>query len=354
MPDGIMPWFYKTFAGIEEADYRAHQTYRERGGHLSLDAWMKQDRPSPPARVTERGKRILEPLGLLPPGMDLGPTPPGERVRAAQEAEGALGQVGLGVAVPPRPTEPAPSGFRWAFDRDLNRWIPQFAGLTAQQQAQQEFSQQQLEFQREQALPQPVTPYQQEQLELQRQRLQFEQRQALPQAVTPFQQRQFGLQEQQLAQGQAQFQQQLQFQQAQAQAAAEEQERQYRSQLAANPISWLQYAAYTGEQPVVQPWMVPLGFQNQGGDITPQGIQAGQPIPGFQATAGERDIQGFGNLPALTTPSAQLQARWGPTAQAQFLGYRRARTGAPPEETQFRLSSTRAPTGRFGGFSRFR
>ena len=126
------------------------------------------------------------------------------------------------------------------------------------------------------------------------------------------------------------------------------------SQLAAQPISWLQYAAYTGEEPVIQPWMIPLGFQETGGTITPQGLQAGQPLPGFEGQAGERGIQTFANLPQLTTPSAQLQARWGPTAQQQYLGYRQARTGERPEESQFRLWSGRAPTGQFGGFSRFR
>ena len=112
-----------------------------------------------------------------------------------------------------------------------------------------------------------------------------------------------------------------------------------------------------------------MGFQNTGEGITPQGgaggaatpgqLQPGQPIPGFDptggtpTTVGAQGTQTFANLPQLTTPSAQLQARWGPTAQAQFLGFERARTGAAPQETQFRLGSGRAPTGRFGGFSGF-
>ncbi|KKN72905.1 hypothetical protein LCGC14_0406090 [marine sediment metagenome] len=210
-----------------------------------------------------------------------------------------------------------------------------------------------------------ITPYQRQQLDLQRQQLEprditaFQQEQLLTQREQSrreelFRQQQLGFQQQQLGQAETQFQAQLEFQQEQARFAAEEEERQYRSQLAANPINWLQYSAYTGEPPVIQPWMIPLGFQNVGGDVTPQGLQAGQPIPGFQGQAGQRDIQSFGDLPQLTTPSAQLQARWGPTAQAQFLGYRQARTGAAPQETQFRLGAGRAPTGRFGGFSRFR
>lgn len=281
--------------------------------------------------------------------------------RRKAEVEAAEVDIGVGVKVPPQPTEPPPEGFRWAFDRDLNRWVPQFVGMTAQQQAAQALSQQQLQLQRQQQaqrqaqfeaemewereqarqarLPEPISPYQEQQFGLQEQRFGAEQRQ--------FQQ-QFGLQQQAQTQQQAQFQAQLQFQQAQAQAAQEEQERRYGAQLAAQPISWLQYAAYTGEEPVTQPWMVPLGFQNVGGAITPQ---AGQPFPGFQMGEGQ---QAFAGLPQLRTPSAQLQARWGPTAQAQFLGYRQARTGATPTETQFRLGSGRAPAGAFGGFSRFR
>ena len=152
-----------------------------------------------------------------------------------------------------------------------------------------------------------------------------------------------GFQQQQLGQQQTQFQQQLQFQQQQVQMAQAEQERQYMSQLQANPMNWLQYAAYTGEPPVVQPWMVPLGAQG-----AEQQLQVGQPIQGVQGR------ESFANLPQLRTPSAQLQARWGPTAQSQFLGYRRARTGATPEETTFRLGGGRAPTGAHRGFSRFR
>ena len=150
--------------------------------------------------------------------------------------------------------------------------------------------------------------------------------------------------QQQLQAGQQQFQESLAFQQSQVQASQAEQERQYASQLAANPMSWLQYASYTGQPAVVQPWMIPLGAQG-----AEQQLQVGQPLPGGQPGA-----EGFSGLPQLRTPSAQLQSRWGPTAQAQYLGYRQARTGARPEETRFRLGSQRAPTGAFTGFSSFR
>lgn len=288
------------------------------------------------------------------------------RRREEEEAEKVARELGKPGEIEPRPTEPPPEGFEWRYDKDLNRWVPQFTGLTAQQRSQQELQRQQLELQRQQqaGFPAPGQPptdafgrvatwstrlgewdyppnWGQRPLDE-------------PAAVTPWQQQQFGLQERELVQAGTQFQAQLQFQQQQAQMMAAEQERQYTSQLAAQPISWLQYAAYTGEEPVVQPWMIPLGFQETGGQVTPQGLQIGQPIPGFEGQVGQRDIQTFAGLPQLTTPSAQLQARWGPTAQAQFLGYRQARTGARPEETQFRLGAGRAPTGRFPGFSGFR
>ena len=147
------------------------------------------------------------------------------------------------------------------------------------------------------------------------------------------QQQQFGIQGQQ-------FGAQLQFQQEQALLQADLQRQQEGARLAAQPISWLQSASFTGEAPLTQPWMIPLGQQGGGQ------LQVGEPLL--------QEGQTFANLPQLTTPSAQLQARWGPTAQAQFLGYRQARTGATPQETQFRLGSGAAPTGQFGGFTRFR
>ena len=257
------------------------------------------------------------------------------RKRDEEKAKLAAAELGKPKPIPPQPTQPPPEGFRWAFDRDLNRWVPQFSGLSAQQQAQQELSQQQLALQREQfefkQQPAPISPLQEQQFGLQQQ--------AQQQAQAQFGQ-QFGLQQQQFQAGQQQFQQQLQFQQEQALLQADLERQREQARLAANPMSWLQYASFTGEAPLTQPWMIPLG--QQGGEQ----LQVGQPL-----IQGE---QTFADLPQLTTPSAQLQARWGPTAQQQFLGFRQARTGATPQETQFRLGSQRAPTGSFGGFSRFR
>jgi len=60
------------------------------------------------------------------------------------------------------------------------------------------------------------------------------------------------------------------------------------------------------------------------------------------------------NMPGLTTPSMQYWSRVGPTAQQEYLGYEQARTGAKPEETQWRLWQTAPPAGpalpvRYGG-----
>ncbi len=359
----------------------------------NTDLYKQFVQARPLARLTQRTRDILEREQIpIPPKAVFAPETPSDIVRrttARREAGGVLGQVGEvgpagrpfgvgGLQVPPQPTDPPPPGFRWAFDRDLNRWVPQFTGLAPQQQAQQQLEQQRIDIQRQGLQPPPISPFQEQTLDIQRQQLQ-------PQPVTPFQQQQFGLQQREFEAGQEQFQQQfglqqqqqaqaqaqLQFQQQQAQAATDLQRQQFESQLAANPINWLQYAAFTGQPPVIQPWMVPLGFQNtgqgitpqggdgQGGAVIPQGLQPGQPLPGFQptggtpTTVGAQGTQTFANLPQLTTPSAQLQARWGPTAQAQFLGFERARTGASPAETQFRLGSGRAPGGRSRGFSGF-
>lgn len=119
-----------------------------------------------------------------------------------------------------------------------------------------------------------------------------------------------------------------------AQEAAVALERQrYGAELAAQPHSWLEYAAYTGEQPAIQPWMQPLMPQQY------QQLGTGQPIPGYQGT------QGMAGMPQLTTPSRQYQARMGPTAMGQYQGYQQARTGARPEETEFRLWSAAPPSG---------
>ncbi len=153
----------------------------------------------------------------------------------------------------------------------------------------------------------------------------------------------------------------LEQEQFQLELAGEREER--LAQLAAQPISWLQHAALSGQQPVVQPWMIPLMRPGQN-------LQVGQPIPGFQPSLpGGAIEQGgflpgtatpapvgnqFANLPELRRPSAQLFARMGPTAQQQFLGFRQARTGIPPQETLFRQRQTGPPGSSGGGFQQQR
>lgn len=140
------------------------------------------------------------------------------------------------------------------------------------------------------------------------------------------------------------------------QLAADREER--LAQLAAQPISWLQHAALSGQQPVVQEWMKPLMRPGQA-------LQVGQPIPGFQAGApGAGFVSGtatpqplgtqFANLPELRRPAAQLFARMGPTAQAQWAGFRQARTGVPPQETLFRQRQGGPPGAGRGGFQQQR
>ena len=117
--------------------------------------------------------------------------------------------------------------------------------------------------------------------------------------------------------------------------------KQYGAQLAAQPHSWLEYAAFTGEQPAVQPWMLPLMPQEY------SQLQAGGAIPGYSQT----DMTA---MPDLIRPSQQLFARMGPTAQQQYLGYQQADQGAIPEETLWRQQQSAPPSGRFAGLSRRR
>lgn len=124
---------------------------------------------------------------------------------------------------------------------------------------------------------------------------------------------------------------QLAWQREQAQLERQEQERQYRAQLASQPMSWLQYASYTGEKPIIQPWMLPLSYKQYG-------WQVGGEIPGWTAESAQE-------MPELQSPSAQYWTRMGPTSQQEWLGYEQARTGIRPEESQFRLQSTAPPSG---------
>lgn len=134
----------------------------------------------------------------------------------------------------------------------------------------------------------------------------------------------------------------------------EEARRQEEARLAAEPISWLQHAAYTGQQPVVQPWMKPLMPEQYGQ------LGVGQMIPGWtpptQIGVGgaAQAAAGMTGMPGLTTPSRQYQARMGPTSLQQYLGYQQAQTGARPEETQWRLWSAAPPTGQYAGLTRAR
>ncbi len=125
----------------------------------------------------------------------------------------------------------------------------------------------------------------------------------------------------------------------QQQAAAEKQK--YTAQLAANPLTWMEYNAYTGQVPSVQPWMLPLMPQQYGQ------VQAGTPIPGWQGqAASSANGQPMTGLPSLTTPSMQYWSRLAPSSQAQYQSYQKTATGATPEDTAFRAWATAPPSGR--------
>jgi len=202
--------------------------------------------------------------------------------------------------------------------------------------------------------PTGLTPFQQAQQEQREQEFQATQQRltAESEATRLFREQQFGFQREQLEADRLFREQQLTGQREERLA-----------QLAAQPISWLQHAALSGQTPVVQPWMIPLMRPGQN-------LQVGQPIPGFQpALPGGAVEQGgflpgtatpapvgstFANLPELRRPSAQLFSRMGPTAQQQFLGFRQARTGIPPQETLFRQRQTGPPGTPGGGFQQQR
>jgi hypothetical protein len=198
-----------------------------------------------------------------------------------------------------------------------------------------------------------------------------------------------------------------QFQLQEQAKQIEEQRQQRLATLAAQPKSWLEYAALSGKQAVIQPWMKGLNpdqnktmnagdalWYNQGasnvnpsGGLDPTGLaaqggpyiqQTNQTNPNYSetnlgnglmqgtytnpgagpiqqqlvsSTTGQTPIQGSGQMPdytnltQLATPGTQYWARMGPTAQAQLGGYEQARTGETPENLDWRLWGMAPPTG---------
>jgi hypothetical protein len=140
--------------------------------------------------------------------------------------------------------------------------------------------------------------------------------------------------------------------QAEKQLAAEKEK--YAAELRAKPVNWLQYAAYTGETPVIQPWMKPLMSQQY------KDFGIGQAIPGWSNssggvqkmgtnTIGTNDMLAETDLPDLLNPSAQYMARLAPSMRQQYYGYQQADTGATPEDTQWWLGNMAPPGGQNTG-----
>jgi len=121
-----------------------------------------------------------------------------------------------------------------------------------------------------------------------------------PEAMSDWQRAQMELAQQQLAAEQGWKQQEYGLEQ-----------QQYASQLAAQPKSWLEYAAYTGQPPVVQPFMLPLMPQEYAGL---EGLRAGQPIPGWpeQFTGSNAPYQPYGGQGTQpSTPTDQYAGTTG-------------------------------------------
>jgi hypothetical protein len=175
-------------------------------------------------------------------------------------------------------------------------------------------------------------------------RQQVQQRASAPDYSLQIAQMNAELQRQQMAQQAAQAAAQLAWDKEQARLELEAEKQRQLAQLAAQPKSWLEYAALAGQSPVVQQWMKPL-MPQQYADL-----EVGAPIPGWNAT--QNTAQSGGSLspdwnmmgmPDLSRPSAQYLARIGPTAKEQYLGYMQADTGAPFGEQDYRLWSTAPP-----------
>ena len=156
-----------------------------------------------------------------------------------------------------------------------------------------------------------------------------------------WEEKQAGVKQQQYEEQMRMEQQQYMWQRQQAEQQAEQERRNYLANLAAQPRSWLEYAAASGATPMVQPWMTPLMPQQYEGTV------AGSALPGWGnvQTSMNEPLPSMAQLPALTTPSAQYLARMGPTAYQQYSGYEQARSGINPSELEFRLWSSAPPSG---------
>lgn len=74
-----------------------------------------------------------------------------------------------------------------------------------------------------------------------------------------------------------------------------------------------------------------------------------QPVTGQSPTPSQPYNPVGGNgLPYLYNPSRQYQARMSPAMYQQYLGYEQMRTGATPQDIDWRLASMAPSTARYG------
>uniref|UniRef100_A0A6M3K696 Uncharacterized protein n=1 Tax=viral metagenome TaxID=1070528 RepID=A0A6M3K696_9ZZZZ len=151
-----------------------------------------------------------------------------------------------------------------------------------------------------------------------------------PGYVSAGEQQRLGLEEQQL---------EWMKMQEQGRQAAEKEQR--LATLRANPASWLEYASLAQQTPAVQPWMSELAPQTGN-------WQAGSALPGYSPTGTNMNLQ------ELTDPSAQYWSRMAPSSRQQYGGYEQARTGATPEDVDWKQWQGAPPTGSFQGLTRLR
>ncbi len=352
---------FRLMANTARGNFRQNSFYNEwkRAGYPTTYTPLAV-KPISPQDVARLGEKGIDPGLLEEAGLPFEEETPLDRIKAILAAQGPA-QEGLDLLTETG-VDPATGGGRLVSAEDSPTGRPGFWGpdgwfweddpLEGPQRTFFDASQRTAPLTA--APPTELTPFQQAQQEQQQQQFQTTQQRLFQEreATRLFREQQFGFQEETRRLEQEQFQLQLTGQREERLA-----------QLAAQPISWLQHAALSGQTPVVQPWMIPLMRPGQN-------LQVGQPIPGFQpALPGGAVEQGgfipgtatpsplgtqFANLPELRRPSAQLFARMGPTAQQQFLGFRQARTGIPPQETLFRQRQTGPPGSSGGGFQQQR
>jgi len=314
-----MPWWERGLTGLPPA-FIAAQLGRGISNIIDPRENIYGITSTNPTAISPYAAGVLEQTGGIPKGVAQWGTPDittADRVAAMQAMRA--------TTVPP-PTSGLSIPVRWdtITDPDTNMVVTvgydeagnvvsyepigfgQRQGMTEEQQAQLTLEQAKFEWEKQQAAERVAAQT------------------ATTSEEAKWRQRELDIKEAEIEAGRA-YQQQL----------IEMQRQQHIAQLQANPSSWLEYSLASGQTPAVQPWMLPLSYQDYG-------FQLGQPIPNWNPS-------NLAGLPELMNPSAQYWARLSPSQRAQYMSYAAAQKGMRPQDVEAQMWGSAPSGGGYGG-----